>query len=150
MSSFTTNQLFDLVAPIAICGGADCCYEAKAVAAWEQIAKLPADVWRANGCPDLWKEFGPLLSWNLRDNDDFQQVYDGFALPAYVALFEAIMGDNGDDAWEAGRDYWGAKGYKRPGDSNKNFSLAGDSCGQLPWYETADLLIRRIKQIQGH
>lgn len=141
------NGLFDLVAPIAITGGADCCFMDKAKAAWKQIVSLPNLPWKAFGCPVPHDEFEKPGEWDLDDNDDFQQIYDYFAKPAYDALFEEIVNQNGDDKWDKRiHDYWGAKGYERPGDNPKSLSLAGDGSGQYPWYETADLLIDRIKK----
>ena len=148
MSKFTTNQLFDLVAPIAITGGADCDYINKAKKAWTTILTIPADVWETNNCPSLKDFEEPLSDWDLDNSDDFNDIYMMFALPAYDALFESIVGENGDGNWESGHDYWGAKGFKRPGDTSKSFTLAGDSPGQYPWYETAELLIESIKRKQ--
>lgn len=149
------KALFDQVAPIAICGGADLAFLPKAIKAWKAIFHTSAQngfdkPWTDNDCPGPWAEFGPLMSWDLRNNDDFEQIDAHFARPAYAALFAAIIAEYGDGRWEFGHDHWGAKGYRRPGDTNKNFSLVGDTDGQLPWFETADLLIEKIKKIQGH
>lgn len=144
---YTIESLFDLVAPIAICGGADCCYEDKAVKAWKEIISRSGMIWENNGCTNPEKEFQhPLAAWNLRDNDDFNEIYNHFALPAYNILFEALVYKHGDNKWgDPTHDYYGAKGYKRPGDGERCLSLSGDSSGQFPWFETAALLIERIK-----
>ncbi len=146
-SRFTIDSLFDMVAPIAICGGADCCFEDKAVKAWEDLVQYSGMIWENNGCPNPEKEFQhPLLAWNLRDSDDFNEIYNRFALPAYNVLFEALVFKHGDNKWgDPTNDYWGAKGYRRPGDTDKSLSLAGDTDSRFPWYETAELLIQRIK-----
>lgn len=141
------NIMFDLVAPIAICGGADCMFEKKAIAAWKKIVQTRHELpWKTNVGIDPRNAFELIEEWDPRDPDDFQSIYYDFAKPVYDALFEEIVNQNGDDKWEQRvHDYWGAKGFMRPGDSNKSLSLAGDAGGQYPWYETAELLIARIK-----
>lgn len=138
----TTESLFDLVAPIAICGAADCAYETKALAAWEKIKEIPAAVWTQFGVTPPMD-----LDLDLSDTDDFVRCCYDFAYDAYSTLFEALVGEHGPADLEAGIDYYGAKGFKRSGDSSKNFTLSGDSSGFYPWYETAALLIERLKKI---
>jgi hypothetical protein len=138
----TAESLFDLVAPIAICGGADCTFEQKALDAWEKIREIPAAVWSQFGVTPPMD-----LDLDLEDNDDFIRCCNDFAYDAYSTLFETLVGEHGPAELEAGYDYYGAKGFKLPGDSSKGFTLSGDSSGFYPWYETAALLIERLKQI---
>lgn len=133
------NELFDLVAPIAICGGADICYNAKAKAAWKKIAEKDPAVWVQHGCP---------VPPNV-DYEDFDTIYRQFALPAYNALFEALVEEHGPANLEKGRDYWGALGYRLPHQTSKQFELSGDACGFYPWYETAEVLIERLAEIES-
>lgn len=139
----TVNELFDLVAPIAICGGADCEYEPQAEAAWKRIRELDLNEWKQHGCTTP-----PVETESIVPSDDFQAVYHGWALDTYNTLFEAIVEANGPANLERGHDYWGAKGYKLPHQTSKDFELSGDSCGKYPWYETAALLIDRLREIE--
>ena len=137
------NQLFDLVAPIAICGGADIQYDARAKAAWKKIVQQDPAVWGQHGCP---------VPPNVDCEDffeDFDTIYHQFALPAYATLFEAIVEEHGPNTLEKGFDYWGARGYKLPHQTSKQFELSGDACGFYPWYETAELLVERLAEIES-
>ena len=127
----TTEELFDLVAPIAIYHGADVCYKKKALAALRILRK--AD----------WTGRKPLPSTHLDElNDWARELYD--------ELFENIVEENGPEELEQGYDYWGAKGYKLPHQGSKNFELSGDSSMQYPWYADAATLIERVKSIHVH
>ena len=144
---YTIESLFDLIAPIAICGGADCCFQKKAEQSFIKIVALRNEIpWEAYGCSSPKDLFDEFENWSIADSDDFNEVYNHLALPAYNTLFEALVYKHGDRNWgDPTNDYWGAKGYQRPGDNSKSLSLSGDSCGQFPWFETAALLIERIK-----
>ncbi len=134
----TIKELFDLVAPIAICGGTDCMYEAKAIAAWAKIRLMDKSVWSTPP---------PIEIRSIADSDDFDFVFHKFAMDEYNSLFEQIVAECGPAGLESGYDYWGARGFKFPNQSYKNFPLVGDNNGNYPWYETADLLIAKLKTI---
>ena len=151
--TYSLSQLFDLIAPIAITGGADCNFESKARKAWSKITRNPISEWSTYNCVNPHSDvfLNVPEEWDISDDDDFNDIYRNFAWPNYDALFDAIINEYGDGNWELIHDYWGAKGYMRPEDNSKSVSLVGDSGGQLPWYETAELLIERIKEIEsGH
>jgi hypothetical protein len=147
MEPLTTIQAFDLVAPIVICGGADCEFEKKAIAAWKKIIAIDPQ----RTFPELWTNLGcpspiPFIdnAYDLSISDDFDAVYNDFALDAYNALFASIVEEHGHPDLRPGYDYWGAKGYRFPDEHSKNFSLVGSDSGKLPFYETAALLIQRL------
>ena len=131
-------QLFDLVAPIAITGGADCMFQPKADLAWVVIRGVPLKEWGRHDClpPDLTRVMGKA---------DFGRIYWDFARPNYDTLFQQIVAENSPTELEFAYDRWGAKGYKIAG--QHHFEFAGDSGGQFPWYETAQLLIERLALI---
>ena len=124
MSTRQTEELFDLVAPIAICGGADLLYEKKARVAWRKIRRMDPQAWKANGC-----RLPPVQIASIAGQNDFNRVYNDFALAAYDTLFETLVEEHGPSGLEQGHDYWGAKGYKLPHQGSRNFELSGDSCG---------------------
>ncbi len=135
----TTNEFFDLVAPIAICGGADVMFHDKAIAAWKKLREMPVKdqvIWKL---PDID---------SIEDEEDFDTVYHQFALDTYNALFEQIVGEHGPPGLVKRYDYWGAKGYKFEDRPANTFEFTGDAPGKYPWYETADLLIKRLKEIK--
>ena len=141
------KQLFNLVAPIFICGLADSRFQEKAEKAWPKILQIsPTTDWQSFGIDSPEELFENPAEWDISDDDDFNTIYYDFATDAYNALFTAIVNTWGDSQWEAGYDYWGAKGFKRPGETSKTFSISGDTSGFLPSFETADLLIARIKE----
>jgi len=138
----TIEQLFDLVAPLAIYGGADCTYKFKALAAWSKIRQMPTTDWA-----DVLVCIDDLnLSWDYAKDSDC--IYFCFAKEAYDRLFEQIVEAHGPPTLQRGHDHWGARGYKLPHQTSKQFELAGGESGNYPWYETAELLIQRLKQIR--
>jgi len=126
----TTNELFDLVAPIAIYGGADVEFKSKAKAAWRRIRKLDPKEWKRHGCK------APPIN-------DLDVIYD-WALSTYDILFETIVEEHGPPGLELTYDRAGAKGYMLPGSRSSACRMFGDDWHRFPWYETAELLIERL------
>jgi len=140
----TMGELFDLVAPIAISGATDCSYLGRAEECWKKIQEVDPKEWEKYGCTPP-----PIKIPSLKDTEDFLFVYDVWALLTYDKLFEAIVEEYGPPGLCRGVDYWGAKGYRFPNQSSRNFEFSGDSCGMYPWYDSSDALIRRLRAFGG-
>jgi len=117
----TTEQEFDLVAPIAIYHYADVCYRRQAQAAIRKAKKL------------LNQDWSPYLKYT--DPDGLTEIGD-----RYKNLFrEIVIGQRPE--WVEFVDKWGAYGFK---DEQGNVVFSGDDMYRFPWYETAGSLIERI------
>jgi len=132
-------ELFDLVAPIAITGGADCMFMPKAVVAWGKIQRVPLQEWTRYGYCE------PRLHYRIDYDPHFQRIYWEFALHNYLALFQRVVADHSPVQMEMGFDRGGCLGYRVPGQTR--FQFTGDQQGRFPWYETAQLLIERLALI---
>ena len=117
----TDEQLFDLVAPIAIYHKADVCFKKAAEKALRKLKEA--------------KVVAPLC---VVDDVDIAN----WAWQKYDELFGDIVRAN-CPGLVFGYDACGAKGFKR----DSHFEFAGDSSGQFPWYETAELLKKRLADI---
>jgi len=116
------KQLFDLVAPIAIYHGADVCFKKKAIAAWEKIVK------------------DNLAEWPfILDCDDPDVAV--WAKEKYDDLFETFVVQN-KPKWKKFRDKYGAWGFRN---ENGEVVFTGDGQGEFPWYETIELLLKRLE-----
>lgn len=114
-TALTTNEKFNLIAPIAIYHHADLCYKQKAQRAFKKAQKLYVV---------------PLEQTKL-DEADVGSLYN--------ELFEQVVYEN-RPSWSPFIDKWGAKGFKDQGE----VVFSGDDSGFYPWYETAELLIERL------
>ena len=127
----TINQLFDLVAPIAIWHRTDVLFINRARTAWTYLRRLPDDEWNQynltpfpqNCCVDDLNDW----SWNT-----------------YNQLFAMIVQEYHPD-WSLDYDTYGARCVVN---ENGMTVFSGDDCGSYPWYETAQLLIERITDPQ--
>lgn len=120
----TTEELFDLVAPIAIYHGADVCFKVKAKKALRKLRNVDP-----NALPN------PLPSLELDSLNDW-------AIDCYNELFEAIVEEEtGSDGWEY--DKWGAKTYY---DDERRVIFSGDSMYRHAWVETAALIKEKINE----
>ena len=122
------NELFDLIAAVAIYHHADVCFKSESSKALRKLQK--AGIVSAD-----WKLDGAEVS--------------NWAKDEYDRLFEEIVKDTRQDL-EIGRDYWGAKCVRWPGQHSTKYAFSGDSIGQFPWYETADMLIGRLADVTVH
>ena len=120
----TREELFDLVAPIAIYHRTDVCFKNKAVIAWKKFCKIPAE--------DLATHSIPLPIEDLDDLSDW-------AKDTYDQLFWEIVKRHSDCTWEF--DKWGAK---KVFDVDGEEIFSGDDPGCFPWYETSKLLRDRL------
>lgn len=133
----TIDELFDLVAVVAIMHAADTTYEPKAKKALRKLKKLEND-------PLVVKHFGrpkPNRKWN--DFSHFQNA-EGFSVTTkevYDSLFVEIIEEEAPD-WKSSYERWGAHAWH---DASGEYVFSGDGCGQQPWYETAALLRERIQ-----
>lgn len=135
----TAHELFDLVAPIAICGGTDCSFNVKAQTAWRKIKKeINLKEWAKYGCrmpPDIE---------SIEEDEDFNAVYADWVWDTYNRLFEEVVESvPGTENLKKGIDRFGAKGYENPMTSQ---CIYGDACGFYPWYETAALVVERFRE----
>lgn len=112
----TSQQEFNIIAPIAIYHFADCEFKNKAKKALRKAKKA--------GLP------------YPNDLDDAEGIAD-----RYNTLFKQIIEEEKPE-WEPIIDRWGAKGFKN---SSGRIVFAGEDSGFCPWYETAELLLERIK-----
>jgi hypothetical protein len=117
-----TQKAFDLVAPVAIYHAADVCFKEKARTALRKLKRQKV----APGHLKL---------------DDAETAE--WAREEYDRLFGEIVEQERPEL-EFGYDYWGAKGYKLPHQSSKDFEISGEACGHLPYFETAELLVERL------
>jgi hypothetical protein len=137
----TTDQLFDLVAPIAIMHFADLCYEKQAVVALQKLQAQERD-------PLVVATFGSKPGRNWLDYVDYPSPDN---LPTiddiYKQLFREIIEEEASD-WTEFFDRWGAYAWR---DANGTPVFSGDAGFCMPWYETAALLRERIADhIQEH
>ncbi len=133
----TLDQLFDLVAPVAITHHADLRYEAKAQQALRILEQNEND-------PTVIESFkSPTAERNWLDYLDEHEP-EGFPAiqDVYKELFDLIVEEEAP-GFERFVDRWGAYAWR---DANRTLVFAGDSQMQYPWYETAQLLRERIAQ----
>jgi len=124
----TREELFDLVAPIAIYHRTDGIkqgtfyFKNKAVIAWKKLCEIPAE--------DLatYSSRRPTLD-NLSD----------WVKDTYDQLFWELVKRHSDCTWEF--DKWGAK---KVFDVDGEEIFSGDDPGCFPWYETSKLLRDRL------
>ena len=128
----TFENLFDLVAPIAIYHRADLLFKPQATKAWRKIKKVPAQEWTSADCtpPDLARRLDDLECW---------------AKDAYDKLFWAVVEEH-CPAWTWEWDRWGAKAVK---DGDDRLVFSGDDRWCFSWYETAELLVKRLNEHHG-
>jgi len=122
------NELFNLVAPMAIYHRADVLFEPQAKRAYHKLKKITEAKWKSVDCipPNIQLELNDLCDW---------------AWGTYNILFEKIVKEYNSN-YTFFIDIYGAKGV-RCEDGSVVFS--GDDPGSYPWYETAELIIGRLK-----
>lgn len=122
----TDAELFDLVAPIAICHRADLLYERKALAACRKLRKLKPENYKGTDCQ-------PPATFRLDD-------LDCWATALYDSLFWSLV-ESQRPNWTWEFDRYGAKAVL---DEQGREVFSGDSSWCFPWYETAELVIQRL------
>lgn len=134
----TIDELFDLVAPVAIMHAADTTYEPKAKKALRKLKKLENDplVVKHFGAPNTDRDWMALVEFS--EADGFRHT----VVDVYKTLFMEIIEDAAPD-WEHHFDRWGAHAWR---DASGEHVFSGDACRMVPWYETAALLRERIQE----
>lgn len=129
----TDNELFNLVAPIAVYHWADIYYGKRASKAWKQISKVLPEVWRQLGLKN------PATNCDFSDLDSSAD----WAIETYNSLFERIISDsfNGNVCFQ--HDHYGARTVVL----SNEVLMSGDTCGYYPWYANAELLIAKTETV---
>jgi hypothetical protein len=138
------TMMFDLAAPIAITHFADLCYEDKAreccVELWSNALV------RLNVRQTFQKRPYAILSreeWmayiDAPENDDLEHINT-----VYKDLFMQIVTAM-HPQWKVACDSSGAIGFR---DEDGRPVFFGDGNNELPWYETAELLVKRIQEYE--
>ena len=120
----TNSEKFNLIAPIAIYHFADVCFKAKSQVALKKLSKVPA----------LLSELGIDAKIKL---DDIPTLH---LKDMYNKLFEELVLSKNEN-WETLVDGFGSFGFR---DGSGIVQFTGDDAGFYPWYETAELLFKRI------
>jgi len=139
VAALTIEDLFDLIAPIAIYHGADVCFKAKALAA---IRKLQLAVRKGDtialkwvGSPQGGFKWADILEFeDLPNRRDVRTVYNEL-------LIEIVAANT--DGWEPGHDRSGCRCFRIDGRFIDAF--CGDSPSNFGWYETAALVVGRVQ-----
>jgi hypothetical protein len=123
----TEAEFFNLIAPIAIYHRADLMFKKKAQKALRKIRR----------------DFPSILTEHLKcdETTPLDETNNEIADVYIQAFINVVLTEQPD--WTTFYDRYGAKGFK---DTSGKVVFTGDSSGEFPWYETAELLIDRIEQ----
>lgn len=145
IKELTVAHLFNFIAPVAIYHGADLTFEKEAKWALKKMdfycrhenrsVQTRFLKWVKVAASQHELRFDELLQF--RETDQFRDVVD-----VYNELFEEVVMETQPD-WERFRDRYGALGFR---DSNGHYVFSGDQVGVFPWYQTAELLLKRLQQ----
>ena len=139
VAALTIEDLFDLIAPIAIYHGADVCFKAKAL---EAIRKLQRAVRKGDTTAVRWVG-SPQGGFKWEDILEFEDLpNERDVRPVYNDLLIEIVSAN-TEGWEPGYDRSGCRCFRIGGRLIDAF--CGDSPNNFAWYENAALVVERVQ-----